>query len=320
MLTPPIPKTSPLNTSLSTSRKSVSIHPAITFKGDKSIRPNKEPGTYLALELKTPGLNNIHQYLWLAGLPNAARPLHRQKFLGRSISITEDPDEHLVWFETQIFIKPLPGFLLDYDYWRNHLNTDELHKSACGLLLSYAWLVRYKSDLDIGKEIGLLPRNMEWEDWVEFLEGFLENINLNTLSQVNQRYKYGELRLSRLNKIYRFLPPAYSIKTFVRGYRSGSTWCSAFFERYFKWIIAVFAIFSVFLSALQVGLATSILQNEGVFQRVSYGFTVVAMILVLVSIVLVLLLWIGLFWYYLLSTWWNNRVVDFRRQKGVPFL
>jgi hypothetical protein len=93
---------------------------------------------------------------------------------------------------------------------------------------------------------------MEWENWVEFVEGFLENIDLSTLSQVNQRYKYGELRLSRLNKIYRLLPSAYSIKTFVRGYRSGSTWYSAFFERHFKWMIAVFAIFSVFLSALQV--------------------------------------------------------------------
>lgn len=55
-------------------------------------------------------------------------------------------------------------------------------------------------------------------------------------------------------------------------------------------MIAEFAIFSVFLSALQAGLATSMLQNEEALQRVSYGLTLVAMILVLTSIVLVLLL------------------------------
>jgi hypothetical protein len=97
------------------------------------------PCAYLTLDLRTPGLNHIHIYLWLAGLPNAARPLHRQRLLERSILITEDPDEHLVWLEAPIFIKPLPDYLLDYEYWRDNLCTDEeLCKSACGLLLSYA--------------------------------------------------------------------------------------------------------------------------------------------------------------------------------------
>jgi len=215
-------------------------------------------------------------------------------------------------------IKPLPDFLLDYDYWRDNICSDEeLHKSACGLLLSYAWLVRYKSDLDVAKESGLLPRNMEWIKWVEFLEGFLENIDLSTLSQVNQRYKYGELRLSRLNKIYRVVPSAYSFKNFVRGYRGGSTWYNAFFGRHFKWILAIFAIFSVFLSALQVGLGIPMLQDDRAFQRVSYGFALLAMVFVLVSVALVFLVWIVLFWYHLLSAWWNDRVVELRRQRGV---
>ena len=177
--------------------------------------------------------------------------------------ITEDPDEHLVWFEAQIFIKPLPDFLLDYDYLNDNLCSDqELYKSACGLLLSYAWLVRHQSDLDIAKEkeTRLLPKTIEWPNWVEFLEIFLDNVDVSTLSQVNKRYKYGELRLSRLNTIYRFIPLTYSIKNFIRGYRSGSTWYDAFFERHFKWMLAVFAILSVSLSALQVGLATSMLQ------------------------------------------------------------
>ncbi|KAH8721574.1 hypothetical protein GQ44DRAFT_622962 [Phaeosphaeriaceae sp. PMI808] len=294
------------------------LHPQLTYEGEKALRPNNEPFAYLALELKTPRLNDIHQHLWLAGLPNAARPLHRQKLIGRSVSITEDPDEHLVWFEAQIFIKPLPDFLLDYDYWSANLCSDqELHESACGLLLSYAWLVRHKSDLDIAKESGLVSKNMEWPNWVEFLEAFLDNINLKTLSNVNKRYKYGELRLSRLNTIYRVIPPAYSLRNFIRGYRGGSTWYNAFFERHFKWMLAVFAILSVFLSALQVGLATTMLQSNGPFQEVSYGFSIASLVAIVAGVVLIFLVWLSLFFYYLLSTWRNDRAVDRRRRTSL---
>lgn len=70
----------------------------------------------LETELRTPNLDAIHQYSWLAGSSSPARPLHRQKLIGRSILITEDPNEHLVWDREQMFIKPIPGSLLDYDY------------------------------------------------------------------------------------------------------------------------------------------------------------------------------------------------------------
>lgn len=264
--------------------------------------------------MKTPRLNAIHQHLWLAGLPNAARPLHRQKLIGRSILITEDPDEHLVWFEGQIFIKPLPDFLLDYDYWNDNLCSDiELYKSASGFLLSYAWLVRHQSDLAIAKESGLMSQDIEWPNWVEFLEAFLDKINLQTLSNVNQRYQYGELRLTRLNTIYRLLPPVYSLKNFMRGYRSVSTWHSAFFERNFKWMLAVFALFSVFLSALQVGQSTNKLENNRAFQRISYGFVVASLVALGASVALIFAVWLILAGYYLFSTLRNNSAVERRR-------
>ncbi|KAH8587956.1 hypothetical protein B0O99DRAFT_731512 [Bisporella sp. PMI_857] len=236
--------------------KALSLHPTITFEKDKYLRLNRDTCTYLALDLKTPRLRDIHQHLWLAGLPNAARSLHRQGLIGRSILISKDPNEHLVSFEAQIYIKPLPGFLLDHDYWKDNLCSDqELRESACGLLLSYAWLVRHKSDLDIAKESGLVSKNIECPTSIE------------TLSYVNKRYKYRELRLSRLSAIYRLIPPAYSMKSFIRGYRAGSTWYNAFFERHFKWMLAVFVVLSVLLSVLQVGLATHILRDSGAFSR-----------------------------------------------------
>jgi hypothetical protein len=199
------------------------FYPAISYRGEQFLRPNRDPDTFLSFDLKTPTLNAIHQHLWLARLPKAARPLHKQRLLGRKILVTEDPNEHLVWFETHIFIKPLPEFLLDYSYWNDRLCSDqELYKSACGLLLSYAWLVRYKSDFDIATGTGLLSKNIEWQNWVKFLEIFLDNIDLRALREANKRYQYRELRLSRLNDIYRSIPPTYSLELFVRGYQSKS--------------------------------------------------------------------------------------------------
>ncbi|CZR65419.1 uncharacterized protein PAC_15319 [Phialocephala subalpina] len=281
-LTPPIPKTNPLTASSSTTHEPESLHPAITFEKDKYLQPNRDACSYLALDLKTPRLNDIHQHLWLAGLPNAAQPLHRQSLLADNLC-----------------------------------SDQELRKSACGLLLSYAWLMRHKSDLDIAKESGLVSKNIEWPNWAEFLEAFLDNINLETLSDVNKRYKYGELRLSRLNAIYRLIPPAYSMKFFIRGYRAESTWYNAFFGCHFKWMLAVFAVLSVFLSALQVGLATRILQDNGTFQSVSYGFALAAVVSVVGSVAVVFFVWLGLFWYYLLSTRRYAKAVDRRRDNAV---
>lgn len=290
----------------------------MTYQGENSLRPNRNPDSFLALHLKTPRLNDVHQHLWLAGLPNAARPLHRQKLIGRSIFITEDPDEHLVWSEAQIFIKPLPDFLLDYDYWDENLCSEQrLRGSACGLLLSYAWLVRYKSDLDIAKAAGLVSEDIEWPAWVAFLEVFLDNIDLESLSDVNERYRYGELRLSRLNSIYRLIPPERSVRSFIRGYRGGSTWYNEFFGRHFKWMLVVFGIFSVFLSALQVGLATRKLQGNRHFQDVSYVFAIISLVALGACVLLVFSVWLALFWYHLLSTWRNDRRVDRRRRTGL---
>lgn len=53
--------------------------------------------------------------------------------MNRAIVITERADEHLVWHEHRIFIKPMPAFLLCHSFWETHLCSDrDLHASACG--------------------------------------------------------------------------------------------------------------------------------------------------------------------------------------------
>ncbi|KAH6883572.1 hypothetical protein B0T10DRAFT_540140 [Thelonectria olida] len=185
--------------------------------------PKKKTQEYLRTELRTTKLDKLYPYLWLAGLPRPARPLHRQRLLLRTIYLTEAPDEHLLWHDTCIFIKPVPECLLDFDFWQEHVCSDDaLHKSACGLLLSYSWLVCHKSDLRVACETGLLPANISWEAWNKFIIDVSEHIDSRTLRQVGRRYRYGELRLSRLNSLYRFGAAGFSLHNAVYGFMSGS--------------------------------------------------------------------------------------------------
>lgn len=94
------------------------------------LEPKRSVYTYLETDLQTPRLNAVHGKLWLAGLPRPARPLHRQRRLLRHIQITEYPDEHLVWHDAYICIKPLPEYLFDYEFWEEELcKTEALHKA-----------------------------------------------------------------------------------------------------------------------------------------------------------------------------------------------
>ncbi len=290
--------------------------PAAIRDGASLLQIGHDLPRYLDLDLKTPKLDHIHHHLWLAGLPRCARSLHRQKLLGRKILITEDTNEHLVWVEERFFVKPLPSYLLSFDFWRDNLCAQEdLHKSACGLLLSYAWLVCHESDFRIATESGLLPNGIEWQQWTTLVADFLSGLDLHSLKNVSDRYKYGELRLTRLNKIYRLL--VLSPKHLVYGYMSASTWYKSFFSRNFAWLLAVFAYLTIILSALQVGLATSFLQGNETFQSASYGFAIASAVAVAGSVFAIFLIWLFLFTYHLFSAWRYDKYVSRRRATGL---
>jgi hypothetical protein len=292
------------------------LYPASVGYHHWILRPQKEPQKYLDAELRLPKLNEIHSYLWLAGLPKPTRPLHRQRLMNRVICLTEVPDEHMVWHESRIFIKPIPEYLLNYNYWEKELCADEdLHKCACGLLLSYSWLIGRKSDFHIAKDTGILPEEIDWPTWTDFMNEFLNQINPYTLHQVNKRYEYGELRLARLNSLYRFSPSNFSVRNLVFGFMSRSTWYRAFFERNFTWLLAVLVYVTVLLSAMQVGLATGKLQENEQFQRVAYGVAVGSMVGFASIVVIILSVWIGLFCYHLFSTIQYSKYVRMERGK-----
>ena len=46
------------------------------------------------------------------------RPLHYQKAIGRDFVLYEQVDMHLVTDDVRMFIKPIPRYLFDIDFWR----------------------------------------------------------------------------------------------------------------------------------------------------------------------------------------------------------
>lgn len=286
--------------------------PAVVRRNHTLLEPESNLAEFLALELHTPKLDALHAHLWLAGLPTPARPLLRQRLMNRRISLTERPDEHLVWHDGQILLKPLPDYLLCHDFWAAHLcsgghsahldrgdgstatSTSTTYASAVGLLLSYAWLVQHRSDFAMARETLLLPEGFDYAAWTRLVGDVVARIDVHTLAQVARRYRYGELRLSRLNTLTR-LRALLSARDAIPGHVNFSTRYTAFFESKFGWLLAAFAFFSVILSALQVGLGTGLLSESEAFQRFSYGITLAVLAVALSSI-----LWIGLVWFILL--------------------
>ncbi|KAL9086734.1 MAG: hypothetical protein Q9159_004029 [Coniocarpon cinnabarinum] len=242
-------------------------------------------------ELDVSRLNAIHHHLWLAGIKRPARPLTEQKVLKRSIVVTEQPDLHLLWSGGVIYMKPLPDFLLCRSVWEDTLCCESsLYEQALGFLLSYVWLVSRKNDLSIAHEIGLLPSEVTWEVWTDILSSVASNVDLSQNNDINIRYQFSELRLSRVNWIYRLSAQTFSFTNLLRGYKYGYYNYGEFLEQNLKWLVSLSVYVAIVLSAMQVGLATKRLENNQSFHNASYGFAVFAILSPVIAIVATLAL------------------------------
>jgi hypothetical protein len=234
-------------------------------------------------ELDLQRLADIHSWLWVVGRPMPPRPLHQQRLLGREIVITERSDLHLLWTNNRMFIKPLPRFLLIVAFWEEYLRCqaqscsavnscgcDVRRKRAIGFLFSYTALIMHESDFHIARDAHLLPEEAEWPAWRRFVRELLSVSPI--YAQIDPRFHYGELRLSRINKIY------FLWKTPLRGYMSHWNQYGSFLHDHFALLASSTVYIAVVLTAMQVGLATEGLQNNKAFQSASYGFTVFSII------------------------------------------
>lgn len=77
---------------------------------------------FLASELSLGKLEMLLQHLWFAGSERVPIPLQEEIMIGRKIVVTERLGLHLVWTRDQkLFIKPLPSFLLDPEFWKSSI-------------------------------------------------------------------------------------------------------------------------------------------------------------------------------------------------------
>lgn len=227
--------------------------------------------------------------------------------------VTEKTELHLVWYNARIYIKPLPSFLLDHDFFVANLcspinpsgEESTLYASACGLLLSYTRLIQHPSDFKIALDAGLLPPHIKWDTWCKLAY----EIRRVPLKNVNRRYWYGELRMTRLNLLYRvmFLDP--------RGFHHGYTRYASFFRKNFGWLLLAFAYLTVVLAAMQTVLTSSPGVANHAVQEVSYWFGVSSLITVAVVLVFMLLIFMVCFSSNLLETLNHAR----KAQKEIEF-
>jgi hypothetical protein len=233
---------------------------------------------FLDDDLDLSRLARIQKLLWMCGRPLNARALHRNLVLGRRIVVTEQADLHLLTYADIVFVKPLPAYLLCEAVWERHLNpSPKRHAAACGLLLSYIWLVRSPHDFRIAEKEGLLPAGLRWPHWRCIVDDALRYIDADALDQVHVRYTFGELRLGRINSIYR---TRFIFTNFVRGYLYGYNRYAPFLERNVAWILGVSVLFSLILSAMQVGTGVDPLKTNTQFNQASFGFVIFICILV----------------------------------------
>ncbi|CAG8423467.1 unnamed protein product [Penicillium salamii] len=300
----------------------IRLLPASVRTSDQTLaNPSKDIQKFLKKDLSVGKLNKIDRYLWLAGAPTPPKPLNYQIATSRLISVDERIDMHMVWEEPrQLHLKPVPRYLLDHQFWETHLICKkscciscndttstpgachkELKKCALGFLCSYMALIQFESDYTIARQYRLLPDNITWEMWLNLVHQLLDNDVCNP-AKINSRYLFGELRLSRLNTIY-----AIRHGSVLSGYQYTYQNYTELFHDYLAPLTVATVYVALVLTAMQVGLATTVLGGSVSFQNVSYGFTLFAIFGPLVGILLVGLMGGFAFTKNIVNTWGVKR-------------
>jgi hypothetical protein len=256
---------------------------------------------FLGKDVLVHKLNKIHKQLWMAGRPMPPRHLCYQMALSRDVVLSEEMDLHLIWKAKRIYIKPLPRYLLAAGFWNRYIlsgSPDDAQSfaqhamiAACarGFLLSYCALITYESDFKRARDIGLLPSGIEWKQWRTWVAQVVHNCPYKS---VDRRFCYGELRLSRLNMIYRW-----QRGFLLRGYThvGAPSDYTEYLGENFSALVVGLGFMVVILTAMQVGLATEHLGRNVSFQAASWGFTVFSIVTPLAAFVTIFVTFLAAF-------------------------
>jgi hypothetical protein len=299
---------------ISAANTSLPGNPRIKILDDVAIR------SYVYKDLWAEALENLAPRLWFLSTQSHLNvsALHHQVVKGRTIVLTEDPGLHLVWFHSRIYIKPLPKYLMSFQFWSRYLQDGSpiagqerkrIVATSLGFLRTYYHLIKHESDFNLAQENKLLPATATFEQFCNFSTNF----HLIQDGDVSERYTYGEIRLTRLNFYAKlFLGKVHFYR--VQQYND-------FFTRFFGPLLFVFAIFSVMLSAMQLEMTVEQLtSNQWVpLWDVCRWFSLLS---ILVTVVSCLSLAFMLLWMILRE--WNFALREHtkrkrREAKSVPF-
>ncbi|KAJ8063432.1 hypothetical protein OCU04_008651 [Sclerotinia nivalis] len=270
----------------------------IRLPGQPRIYINQHAKVYsfLKQEFLLKDLEEISPRLWMMSKHDSKSisPLHRQKVKGRDIVITEDPRLHLVWYHDRIFIKPLPKYLLSHYFWEaylcinRHSSPEQIipQKAVLGYLRTYIYLIKYESDfrIAIDDKLQLIPPDITFLKFCDFIASLENLLDID----VSGRYAYGEIRLTRLNLYSKIFLKKFSFHRVRTQY-------SDYFASFYGPLLFVFAILSVVLSAMQVSMAINfdVTKQWKSFWQFCQWFSVICL-----SVVAILVLWLGLLFLY----------------------
>jgi hypothetical protein len=179
-------------------------------------------------------------------------PLHHQASHQREIKVTECPGLHLVWYHELIYIKPIPAYFYSPAFWEYLENADEgnksLYKACVGFMRSYYLLIKYEIDFEEACKLRLIPKKDNgdmptYAEWCRFILPFSRVGN----EHVSFRYRFGELRLTRLNRV------VFMTSLWARNYFTVYTQFDL--HRNLGPIITILVVPSIILAAMQVVLA-----------------------------------------------------------------
>ncbi|KAL2834673.1 hypothetical protein BJY01DRAFT_252950 [Aspergillus pseudoustus] len=224
-----------------------------------------EVAKFLQREVVCVTMEEMYGYLAFVGRKSGDHidPLHVHLLKGRTRKNVEDPGLHLVWYYNDLYIKPLPHCLLNFCFWRTHSvalppQTPEqasLYAAAIGFVRSYAFLIHHKSDFYIAQKKHIVPEKVSYSEFQRYIHPFSKIHN----NQVTPRWKFGQLRLTRLNWAIRLAQPeSRKGKGFLQGmfYLQVYWQTGQFLSELVAPILFIYASLSLSLSAMSLIHAT----------------------------------------------------------------
>lgn len=183
---------------------------------------------------------------------------------------------------------------------------------ALGFLVSYLALIRHESDFAIALDKGLIPKEVTWPAWHALSRRILDTSSTRTEGEIYQhvdkRFIYGDLRLSRLNKVYRL-----TLREPLRGYVFSDQRYVDFWRRNLGTLTSTLAYMVIVLTAMQVGLATTELGDSVAFGRASSGFAVFCILAPLVAVGVLIVYFCFLF----VNNWRSTTAYQRKRERAI---